>query len=213
MTDAMKSNAGQARVWLSREGKTAGPFTSDQIRAMKASGEFSKYAWSWEENDRNWKPIHPVPPPPTAAASTPVSTPAHSHTEASAATTAPAPAAPASAPAPAAHAPATQSQSAETAHLALARAFSAVCHDNKHIIGGTIASITQQEGRDGFFHSTDHLDEFPPFRKGHMLWVNLLDENSGKSENVRATIVSVKKNDNFWEYRLQWKELPKMLSA
>jgi hypothetical protein len=109
-------------------------------------------------------------------------------------------------------APATASASGSTpapAQQALERALSAVCHDNRHIIGGTISSVS---GTDSFFKSSDHLDAFPPFRKGHLLWVNLLDEGSGKSENARAEIVDLKKSEKHWEYRLKWKEVPKMIS-
>lgn len=167
------SNSLENRMWLSREGKTDGPFTADQVQAMKASGEYSKYAWCWEESAKSWKPIHPLPPPPAAQSAVN------------------------------AQAPASEQQ-------ALARALSAVCHDNRHIIGGTISSVS---GADSFFKSSDHLDAFPPFRKGHLLWVNLLDEGSGKSENARAEIVDLKKSEKHWEYRLKWKEIPKMISV
>lgn len=169
------ASSSEPRVWLSREGKTDGPFSVEQIQSMKASGEFSKYAWFWEESAKAWKAIHPLPPPPVAPALF-VEVPT------------PAPAAPSK---------------------ALARALSAVCHDNRNIIGGTIASMA---GQDSFFESVDHLNAFPPFRKGHLLWVNLLDEQSGQSENGRAEIVELKKTDKHWEYRLKWKELPKILS-
>lgn len=195
------SNSLGIRVWLSREGKIDGPFTSDQIHVMKNSGEFSKYAWLWEESAKSWKPIHPLPPAPTSAAEAEVQIQVQAKAPAETAPTASAPKVPSRPTMPAA--------ASQPAQQALARALSAVCHDNRNIIGGTIASMS---GVESFFKSTDHLDAFPPFRKGHLLWVNLLDESSGKSENARAEIIDLKKSEDCWEYRLKWKEVPKIIA-
>lgn len=194
------SNSLENRMWLSREGKTDGPFTPDQVQAMKAAGEYSKYAWCWEESAKSWKPIHPVPPPPAGGPASNAQAPAPGAQVPSR------PALDAKAP----EAKAASAKASEPAQQALARALSAVCHDNRHIIGGTISSVS---GTDSFFKSADHLDAFPPFRKGHLLWVNLLDEGSGQSENARAEIVDLKKSEKHWEYRLKWKEVPKIISV
>jgi hypothetical protein len=53
----------------------------------------------------------------------------------------------------------------------------------------------------------------PPFKKGHKVMINLLDEHSGVTENAKAEIVDFKKTGSSWEYRLKWGDTPKLLQA
>jgi hypothetical protein len=163
----MSTPSGSEQVWLSREGKTEGPFTATQIEALKTSGEYTKYTWIWSAKSKNWEPIYPAPPPPSLP---------------------------------------KKKEAVEN----VARNISAICHDNRQVVGGTIDS---KIGADSIFKSTQHGDQLPPFKKRAKILVNLLDENSGDTENAQAEIVDFKKSGSTWEYRLKWQTAPKMIPA
>jgi hypothetical protein len=57
-------NGNEQQIWLSKEGKTEGPFSPSQVETMKSSGEYKKYTWIWSAKSKNWEPIYPAPPPP-----------------------------------------------------------------------------------------------------------------------------------------------------
>jgi hypothetical protein len=160
-------NGNEQQIWLSKEGKTEGPFSPSQVETMKSSGEYKKYTWIWSAKSKNWEPIYPAPPPPAPT-------------------------------------PAKKAETAKTVGHELA----AVCHDNRTIVGGVIASSM---GNDSVMKTQDYGDMLPPFKKGSKVMVNLLDENSGKTENVKAQIVDFKKSGSSWEYRLQWIDTPTLL--
>jgi hypothetical protein len=84
-----------------------------------------------------------------------------------------------------------------------------ICHDNRSIVGGVISSSM---GSDSVMKTSDYGDMLPPFKKGSKVMINLLDEASGKTENVKAQIVDFKKSGSNWEYRLKWSETPKLLT-
>src|SRR5258708_352348 len=56
-------NGNDQGIWLSKEGKTEGPFSPSQVETMKSSGEYKKYTWIWSAKSKNWEPIYPAPPP------------------------------------------------------------------------------------------------------------------------------------------------------
>jgi hypothetical protein len=155
----------EQQIWLSKEGKTEGPFTPSQVESLKSSGDYKKYTWIWSAKSKNWEPIYPAPPPPTLP------------------------------------------KKAETAKK-VNRELAAVCHDNRIIVGGIIASSI---GSDSIMKTTDYGDRLPPFKKGAKVIINLLDEESGKTENVKAQIVDFKKTGGSWEYRLKWGDTPGLL--
>jgi hypothetical protein len=160
-------NGNEQQIWLSREGKTEGPFSPSQVESMKSSGEYKKYTWIWSAKSKNWEPIYPAPPPPALPKKT------------------------------------------ETAKK-VNRELAAVCHDNRVIVGGIISSAI---GNDSIMKTSDYGDMLPPFKKGHKVIINLLDEDSGVAENAKAEIVDFKKTGSSWEYRLKWSDTPKLLQA
>lgn len=179
----MTPQAADGRVWLSKQGGTDGPFSFDEIEEMKAKGEFYHYVYIWGTDDQAWRPLHPVPPPPSLVEAVGESVAPEKTAE------------PLSKP---------QLNTGQTPIHPL----TVVCHDNRHIIGGVIQKVGPTEG---FMKSEDYFATIPPFNKGHWLWINLLDEANGKTENTRAEIVGLSKSRTCWEYQLKWKTVPAIL--
>jgi len=190
------------QIWLSRDGKTEGPFEQADIDKLKSNGAISNYAWIWTPESKAWSPIHMAPPPPPVPQATeaPVVTAPSPAPTAAAAPTPTATVAPtktaapvvASGPPAMAAGPAVRS---EIRHLA------AICHDNRSVVAGMLEA---KLGEIWILSSKDRLTEIPPFRKGAKVWINLLDEQSGQSENAQATLVDYKKTSQAWEYSLKW---------
>ena len=84
-----------------------------------------------------------------------------------------------------------------------------ICHDQKNIVSGKIQCILDN----GFvMTSKDFSESSPPFHQGRHVWLNLLDEANGSTENIRAEIVKIERKDQTtWSYEFQWKEVPKIL--
>ena len=80
------------------------------------------------------------------------------------------------------------------------RHLAAICHDNRSVVAGMLEA---KLGEIWILSSKDRLTEIPPFRKGAKVWINLLDEQSGQSENAQATLVDYKKTSQAWEYSLK----------
>ena len=173
------------QIWLSRDGKTEGPFDQAHIDKLKASGEIKNYMWIWTAEAKAWAPLHMAPPPPVpqmaqnpASSTSPV---AGGHAQAK--TTPP-------------------TKVHEPSARAAVRPLAAICHDNRSVVGGILGA---KQGEVWIMASKDRLTEIPPFRRGAKVWINLLDEQSGQSENVEATLTDFKKTSEAWEYSLKWK--------
>lgn len=193
----------EGRVWLSKQGGTDGPFSLKEIEQLKAKGEFYKYVYIWGTDDKSWRPLHPVPPPPALLES--LNPEKVAREKSTPPTESPKPHAPAHAPVAAQ--PAVSKQVTAPGQQAI-HALTAVCHDNRHIVGGTIQRVS---ATDGFMSSEDYFATIPPFNKGHWLWINLLDEANGKTENARAEVVQLTKSKTHWEYQLKWKSVPSII--
>ncbi len=209
-------------IWLSREGAMSGPLGEDELETLRASGELSRYGWIWRKSSGQWMPVHPRP---TAApiAATPVTTAPAAAAAAAAPTEPVASATPVAPPAasamptakPSVIAPssgATASPSAASAHVAPVRALHVICHDQRHVVSGMVQSL--REG--GCIVSSDQgLSDFPVFRKGAKISVNLLDEAMDRAENVEATVASVRKHDDpeRWCYDLDWSQRPEIIKG
>ena len=205
----MTSQNAEGRVWLSKQGGTDGPFSFGDIEEMKSKGEFYKYVYIWGTDDSAWRPLHPVPPPPALVEKVAQNqqaqhakeiekiqdktkeTSVHGHAQETAK-------------------PAEKGvdKAAISAGQTAIHALTAVCHDNRHIIGGIIQKVNTTEG---FMSSEDYLATIPPFNKGNWLWINLLDETNGKTENTRAEIVQLSKSKTHWEYQLKWTAAPAII--
>jgi hypothetical protein len=173
------------QIWLSRGGKAEGPFDQAAIDKLKASGEIRNYVWIWTPESKGWNPIQLAPPPPP-----------------------PGPQAAATAAVP----PSTASLKAIHPVPAVRSAVSplaAICHDNRSVVAGVLGA---KHGEVWILSSKDRLTEIPPFQRGAKVWINLLDEQSGQSENAQATLVDYKKTSESWEYSLKWQtETPRLV--
>jgi hypothetical protein len=161
------------QIWLSRGGKTEGPFDQAHLDQLKASGEIRNYVWIWTPETKAWSPIQLAPPPPPAPqASSAVVPPTFKTTNSEA-----------------------------TAIRSAVRPLAAICHDNRSVVAGVLGA---KLGETWILSSKDRLTEAPPFQRGAKVWINLLDEQSGQSENAQATLVDYKKTSESWEYSLKW---------
>lgn len=50
--------------YLGKNGKSSGPFTLDQIKQFRLSGEIKKYTFIWDTSVKVWRPIERIPLPP-----------------------------------------------------------------------------------------------------------------------------------------------------
>jgi hypothetical protein len=214
------------QIWLSRDGKTEGPFEQADIDKLRSNGAISNYTWIWTPESKAWSPIHMAPPPPPAPQAT--QAPAVTAPSPAPAAAAPTPTAtPTPSPTPTASASASTSTSSPTltktviptktaipvaasgppamaagpAVRSAVRPLAAICHDNRSVVAGMLEA---KLGEIWILSSKDRLTEIPPFRKGAKVWINLLDEQSGQSENAQATLVDYKKTSQAWEYSLKW---------
>src|SRR4051812_12460484 len=50
-------------LFLGRGGRVFGPYRSEEIEALRASGEIRSFSWIWEPARSAWQPLDPPPPP------------------------------------------------------------------------------------------------------------------------------------------------------
>lgn len=168
-------------IYLGKEGKLFGPYSEDQLDSMKTSGEYSQYSWLWEDRADGWLPINPPPMPPSDPTENYELKPK----------------------------PQKQMQSPPSRELPAAVArLQAICHDNQSIISGSPTRLTRDTI---FLASSDFASSLPPFGKGSRVWLNLLDEASGKTENVQAVIHGMARRNGGWEYEMKWDRAPDMI--
>jgi hypothetical protein len=177
------------QIWLSRDGKTEGPFEPADIEKLRSTGAIKNYAWIWTPESKAWNPVQMAPPPPPVPQATDAPT-----------ITAPPTAAVTPRPNPTV-APTKTAAPAGPAVRSAVRPLAAICHDNRSVVAGMLEA---KFGEIWILSSKDRLTEIPPFRKGAKVWINLLDEQSGQSENAQATLVDYKKTAQAWEYSLKW---------
>ncbi len=57
-----------ASYYLGKQGRVFGPFTDEEFRQMKLSGEVLSYSWYWVDGPKaQWQPIDAQPPSPAEA--------------------------------------------------------------------------------------------------------------------------------------------------
>lgn len=86
-----------------------------------------------------------------------------------------------------------------------------VCFDRKRVVNGTLARASA----DGCVFAL-RLAVHPTkstFIPGHPLWLNLIDEATGRSENVRTVLTAGTRSDGKLELKLKWDRLPRLLSG
>jgi hypothetical protein len=181
-------------IWLHQHGKTIGPLTAAELQAIRDSGEYRNYNWLWEASAKQWSAINPPPVPEGALeAPAPSSQPgfvAHPSGTASGIPSG------ASSPLPA------KAPSARELTVPL----QAICYDERHVLSGTVRRVS---GDRFFLVTADHVDSLPHFKAGTQVWVNLLNEPQGLTENVQVRIAELQRlEDSTWAYAMKWKSRP-----
>jgi hypothetical protein len=190
-------------IYLGKEGKVFGPFSAEDINQLKFSGEYFKYSWIWDGSSPNWVPVNAPPPPPAGGAPAPTrqdnvdaamdaedaEEEALEHHQMLQ---------------PAAAAPSPAPQKAAGIRLGI----HAICHNQLTLVSGKIRAVSASSA---VLIGETHQEEMPPFRKGNKVWLNLLDDATGKGENVEAVIEDFKRDAGRWEFLMRWKRIPQIL--
>jgi hypothetical protein len=84
----------------------------------------------------------------------------------------------------------------------------AICHNGRSIIAGQLSEVS----KDGcVFRSNESSRSLPDFQKGSRVKLNVLEEATGKSENLEAVIQKLTLHEKHWEFHLGWEKLPALL--
>lgn len=87
----------------------------------------------------------------------------------------------------------------------------AICHNAKTAVSGSLRRVSEQ-GCEMVIRSSSHATT-PPFAKNAKLFLNLLDPESGKTEDLSAVLLGVSRKENQWIYQIQWRECPELVSS
>lgn len=82
-----------------------------------------------------------------------------------------------------------------------------VCHDFRSIVTGYLRSI---DGT-GCELVSGLATAGPVFAQKAEIFLNLFDEKSGQSVNVRARLTAAIRRDGQWLYRIRWQQKPAFL--
>jgi hypothetical protein len=83
-----------------------------------------------------------------------------------------------------------------------------LCFDKKTMISGKLFEVKPQ----GCVLRSDRSTRvLPTLRAGSSVTLNLLDPQSGHSQNLQATIQTAKNGTDYWEYQLKWEQLPALI--
>lgn len=172
-------------IYISKAGKTEGPFTEAQIDAMKASGELFQYSWIWNETTSVWDPIDkapaPLAPPRPVATLRAVPTPQ----------------------------PSPQPSVARLFNVPdqVSTALQAICHDHSNVVAGTI----KKAGETGCDFFAESPESIPTFMKDMPVRLNIVNPTTGDSMSVRAEVVQAMRDSGRWKYRLSWSSCPEII--
>jgi hypothetical protein len=84
-----------------------------------------------------------------------------------------------------------------------------VCHDQRSVVTGTIQDITDT----GCVLLGDRNGQGPVFPQKTEVVLNILDESSGQSINVRGRLTGfLRDHAGIWTYRIRWKQVPAFLT-
>ena len=178
-------------IYLSNNGKSAGPFTEMEFQAIRDRGELVNYTHIWDGSSSAWKELAP-PPPPVAGQtqtvqSTPVVTPPQSaRTQ------------PVAAPTPLKRPQLTVDASR----------IQVICHNLINILNGKLERVSETGCE---FVCTDAHESGSSFAKDCKVTLNLLDAQKGRSMNVTAKLMNVARKNGNWTYELQWKRCPEIV--
>lgn len=85
-----------------------------------------------------------------------------------------------------------------------------ICHDFRELMRCKIRSVSKSEC---VLISPRPKRGLPPFTRGHRVCLSLLDEQSGKTENVVGVVTSAGGGNipGSWEYVVQWDRIPDLV--
>ena len=192
------------KFYLSREGKTLGPYTESQLKEMKTSGKIWEYSWFWDSKTPSWTAVHPMPPLPglpESMRSPSVSLPAVAAV-AAAAPLAPAVTTPLAAPLPP---PPVRRAPIQSPGLGL----KTILHNYHHVVSGNLEEISEKGAT---LKWEAGRSDSSPFQKGMRVWLNLFFETDGKSENIQVQIQELIHRGTNWEFDIAWTQVPSLLS-
>ncbi len=178
------------RIFLSRDGKSYGPFNQEAVDGMHARGEISSYQWIYDDPALGWRPVAAPPPaPPEQIAPAPVEVKV--------------------APPPSALQTETQVQKIVEAKKVQthSREWLAVLHDGRTLVSGV---VNHSSSRGCVVEARAPSPTIPSFRPGTKLTLNLLDPETNQAENLKTTVDTVKQGASGWEYGLSWARAPQL---
>jgi hypothetical protein len=173
-------------TYLSKDGKTFGPFTDQELLGIQSCGELQSYQWIWKTGDAGWKRLDLVPPPP------PVEMPRAFAPVAPSTVSDPVVAAPAMAvvnPAP-----------PSVVRIEVPKTLEVLCYDHVHLQNG---EITEMDNRGAIF-VVRNRETSPRFVKNTRIKLNLLDTLTGEATERSAALSRVTRREGSWEYELRW---------
>ncbi len=197
-------------IFLSKNGKTFGPFSEGEIEEFRNNGELSKFTWIFHDLKQGWIPIGPPPPlPPILEEAVQLSE------EKAPAKKAPVQKAPVQetplnedlTPTPAVAL--SISRALRESEHKVEKAISALCHHHKTILSGLIKDINSEGCT-----LTDAMPSsktMPLLKEGNVVHLSLLDAQESLAENISAKVSGAIKNKGYWDYRIKWDSIPKIL--
>ena len=201
MSDSQNQQQG---VYLSKQGKVFGPFTRGQVEQLKRTGEYHSYSFMWDPSvSPDWAPIHlpPAPPPKPSQVLPTRFTPSESTAQGTSGSSHHA----------GAHGQGHGSAAGQghPGASATESAFQVICHNNRDAMSGVLTDPHAQ----GFTLLTeDAATSGTPFGRGSKVWVNLLEEQSGRSENFQAVISGMTNQDGKWAFEIAWEKPARILA-
>ena len=173
------------QIYLSKDGKTYGPYSEGEIKSFRDSGELLTYSLIWNVKTSTWDAIAPPPPAPSAPG---VNLSAQKSIISE-----------------------TVEKRKQTAPITKAISnppLEVICHDSKHMLTGSLQKVSEAGGE----FITANKAASPCFADKSDLVMNLLDHSTGKSMNVVAKIIGILRKDGKWIYQFHWHALPQILS-
>lgn len=193
----MADSQNQQGIYLSKQGKVFGPFTRGQIEQLRRTGDYLSYSFIWDPTvSPDWKPVHlPPSPPPPAAEVLPSRFARMDEGTITEVVTRPGMEQPARG----------QGQIADPSSV-----FQVICHNNRDAVGGLLIQPSLQ----GFTMITqESTSTLLPFGQGSKVWINLLDEQSGQTENFPGLIGRVVSQDGHWALQVFWEKPAALLDG
>lgn len=86
-----------------------------------------------------------------------------------------------------------------------------VCHDSSHVMSGTITRASDMGCVIQSSKAIQGKETSPQFSKDGTVLLNLLDEQTGESINVKAKLRGVLRQKDQWSYHFEWSGLPPLL--